>query len=57
MSETVVQDGSRRKSSAPPLKGVDDAVEKPIPLNSVENLLGKIERSCHVDNNDENNES
>jgi hypothetical protein len=52
-----VQDGSRRKSSAPPLKGVDDAVEKPIPLNSVENLLGKIERSCHVDNNDENNES
>jgi hypothetical protein len=51
MSESMVQDGS------PPLKDLDDSVGKPIPLNSVESLLKKIERYCHEEGNDENNES
>lgn len=52
MSESMVQDGPQRKYLAPPLKGFDNGVGKPIPLTSLESLLGKIERSCHVEDND-----
>jgi CheY-like chemotaxis protein/signal transduction histidine kinase len=57
MRESMVQDGSRRKSLAPLLEGLDDAVGKPIPLNSIESLLGQIGRSLDVEDNDEDNES